>query len=203
MMSPTAKEKEDEVQSQIEEGPTRYAAFAMRLRTLITASSRYIAYSSDIGEAFRPLTNPIFVRSAYGISWAYILGDCGYAGYLAHKQRQGMLPAAADTMLSPAQKVELRRRQLESGDANPIKWNPLEASEPMHVGLVVARRAVFQSLASMALPAFTIHSIVRYSAPLFAKAASQRVRASGPTVAGLAAVPALVSILLFIRFLLP
>lgn len=35
--------------------------------------------------------------------------------------------------------------------------------------------------------------IVRYSAPLFAKASSQRVRGAGPTIAGLAAVPALVS----------
>ena len=33
-------EKPDELQATIEEGPSRYAAFAMRLRTLITASSR-------------------------------------------------------------------------------------------------------------------------------------------------------------------
>ena len=83
----------DSVQDTIEDGPTRYAAFAMRLRTLITASSRCesactsqpgspaltslhllpdVAYSSDIGEAFRPLTNPLFVRAAYGISWSYM-----------------------------------------------------------------------------------------------------------------------------------
>lgn len=130
------------------------------------------------------------------------MGDCGYAGYLAHKERQGTLPSIAEKAtetLSPAQKVELRKRQLENEvkdkDALPnvIKYNPLEASESMHVGLVVARRAVFQSLASMALPAFTIHSIVRYSAPLFARSSNARIRGSGPTIAGLAAVPALVS----------
>lgn len=33
-------EKSDELQVAIEDGPSRYAAFAMRLRTLITASSR-------------------------------------------------------------------------------------------------------------------------------------------------------------------
>jgi mitochondrial fission process protein 1 len=133
------------------------------------------------------------------------LGDCGYAGYLAHKERQGTLPSLAEKAtesLSPAQKVELRKRQMEnnltSKDENTlpnvVKYNPLEASESMHVGLVVARRAVFQSLASMALPAFTIHSIVRYSAPLFARSSSARIRGSGPTIAGLAAVPALVSV---------
>lgn len=133
------------------------------------------------------------------------MGDCGYAGYLAHKERQSTLPSLAEKAtesLSPAQKVELRKRQMEnnltSKDENTlpnvIKYNPLEASESMHVGLVVARRAVFQSLASMALPAFTIHSIVRYSAPLFARSSSARIRGSGPTIAGLAAVPALVSV---------
>lgn len=104
------------------------------------------------------------------------------------------MPAAAEQaaqVLTPAQKVELRKRELDSGKDSVVKWNPLEASETTHVGLVVARRAVFQGIASMALPAFTIHSIVRYSAPLFAKAANPRIRASGPTVAGLAAVPAL------------
>lgn len=132
------------------------------------------------------------------------MGDCGYAGYLAHKERQGPLQSIAEKTadaLSPAQKVELRKRQMdnnltskdENALPNVIKYNPLEASEGMHVGLVVARRAVFQSLASMALPAFTIHSIVRYSAPLFARSANARIRGSGPTIAGLAAVPALVS----------
>jgi hypothetical protein len=83
----------DSVQETVEEGPTRYAAFAVRLRTLITASSRCepalfhllmqtckadslqlidVAYSSDIGEAFRPLTNPYFVRGAYAVSWTYM-----------------------------------------------------------------------------------------------------------------------------------
>lgn len=37
MSIPAAK---DNVQDTVEDGPTRYAAFAMRLRTLITASSR-------------------------------------------------------------------------------------------------------------------------------------------------------------------
>lgn len=39
---------------------------------LARVARRYIAYSSDIGEAFRPLTSPNFVRAAYGISWAYV-----------------------------------------------------------------------------------------------------------------------------------
>jgi fission process protein 1 len=144
--------------------------------------------------------------AADGVSFSS-LGDVGYAGYRAHLDRQ--LPSDT-TNMSPAQKVELRKRQVElaKGDQDANK-----TSESTHVGLIMARRAVFQSIASMALPAFTIHSvsesyytfslrglihhrqIVRYSAPLFAKSSRPRVRASGPTVAGLAFVPALVSVI--------
>ncbi|UZJ55306.1 hypothetical protein CBS101457_004626 [Exobasidium rhododendri] len=180
----------DNVQETVEEGPTRYAAFAMRLRTVITASSRYVAYSSDIGEAFRPLTNPNFVRAAYAVSWTYILGDVGYAGYRAHSESVALREKGPES-LSIAQKVELKKREAEAGKTVSGKVDAVPGSEMTHVGLVMARRAVFQSIASMALPAFTIHSIVRYSAPLFAKSSRPRIRSSGPTIAGLAFVPAL------------
>ncbi|PWZ03606.1 hypothetical protein BCV70DRAFT_170444 [Testicularia cyperi] len=213
----------------LENGPSRYAAYAMRLKTVIVSSSRYVAYSSDIGEAFRPLTNPSAVRAAYGISWAYILGDVGYAGYKAAKQYEALAATSAATpvssfeteaarfadhaltsarnnlpleeildaktldALSPLEKVELRKRHTDrlALQGQHAGVDPARISESTHVGLVMARRAVFQSIASMALPAFTIHSIVRYSAPVFAKASSQRIRAAGPTVAGLLFVPAL------------
>ena len=215
----------------LDNGPSRYAAYAMRLKTVIVASSRYVAYSSDIGEAFRPLTKPAFVTGAYAISWTYILGDVAYAGYKAAKQYEALTSTTFSTSgpvesfeseaakyadktlsslshnlpleklldpttlakLSPTEKVELCKRHVqrlaEKGEHAGV--DPNEVSETMHMGLVMARRAVFQSIASMALPAFTIHSIVRYSAPLFAKAKSTRIRAAGPTVAGLMFVPAL------------
>lgn len=213
----------------LDNGPSRYAAYAMRLKTVIVTSSRYVAYSSDIGEAFRPLTRPEVVRGAYAISWLYILGDVGFAGYKAAQQYEALSKSSsgpvyrfeseaaqyADSALSSARanlplenlldaktlaslsatdKVELRKRHAErvaQQEHHGATVDPSQVSETTHVGLIMARRAVFQSLASMALPAFTIHSIVRYSAPVFAKAKSARIRASGPTVAGLLFVPAL------------
>lgn len=71
----------------MDESLGRYSAYAMRLRTLLVSSSRYIAYSSDIGEAFRPLTRPIVVQAAYGVSWAYIFADVGYTCYASCKGR--------------------------------------------------------------------------------------------------------------------
>lgn len=45
------------------------------------------------------------------------------------------------------------------------------------VGLTVAKRALFQGTASMLLPAFTIHSIVKYSAKAIKRSSIQSARA--------------------------
>lgn len=45
----------------------RYAGYGMRIRTLLNATHRYVAYTSDIGESFRPVAHQWLVRSAYGI----------------------------------------------------------------------------------------------------------------------------------------
>ena len=45
---------------------------------------------------------------------------------------------------------------------------------------VMAQRAIFQSLASMAFPAFTIHSIVRYSGKALKDVKNAQLRTWGP-----------------------
>ncbi|KAF9222040.1 hypothetical protein BS17DRAFT_784341 [Gyrodon lividus] len=139
----------------------RYMAYGARLRTALRASSRYVAYTSDVGEAFRPVVPPAVVTAAYGISWLYLSADVSYEAYKAH--RRGPSPLEA-----------------------------VHYSEPTRLGLVAVKRAVFQSLASMALPAFTIHTIVSRSKPFFtSRFKSPRIRTWGPTLSGLAAVPVL------------
>ncbi|WFD29381.1 hypothetical protein MSPP1_000390 [Malassezia sp. CBS 17886] len=145
-----------EKSTHVDESLGRYTAYAMRLRTLLVSSSRYIAYSSDVGEAFRPLTKPIVVSAAYGISWAYIFSDVGYTCY-----------KACHTLSTDDPRF-----------ASDVAW-------------IASRRAVFQTLASLILPAATIHSVVRYSAPIFARSKSVRVKSAGPTLAGLLTVPLL------------
>ncbi|WFD18064.1 hypothetical protein MCAP1_000276 [Malassezia caprae] len=145
-----------EQSAHIDEGIGRYTAYTMRLKTLITTGSRYIAYSSEVGEALRPLARPAVVTTAYAISWAYIFGDVGYTCWQASKGLDKD---------SPTMKADLA-------------W-------------IAARRGTFQTLASLYLPALTIHSIVRYSGPVFAKFRSVRVRALGPSILGLLTVPLL------------
>ncbi|KAH8105019.1 mitochondrial 18 KDa protein-domain-containing protein [Phellopilus nigrolimitatus] len=72
--------------------------------------------------------------------------------------------------------------------------SPLEAcafTEQQRLALVAVKRGSFQAIASMALPAFTIHTIVKQSARAFKNTFNPRVRAWGPTLTGLAAVPIL------------
>ncbi|KAI0316982.1 mitochondrial 18 KDa protein-domain-containing protein [Amylostereum chailletii] len=138
----------------------RYMAYGARLRTALRAGHRYLAYTSDVGEAFRPIVPPFLVRAAYGISWLYLAGDVGYESYKAHRHGPTAVEAA-------------------------------NFSESTRIGMVAVKRAAFQSIASMALPAFTIHTAVKQAKKAFDKSANPRLRSWGPTVTGLAIVPAL------------
>ncbi|TFL05633.1 mitochondrial 18 KDa protein-domain-containing protein [Pterulicium gracile] len=138
----------------------RFAAYGARLRTALRAGSRYIAYTSDIGESFRPLVKPWVVSASYGVSWIYLTGDVAYESYKAH--RQGPSPLEA-----------------------------LHFSENTRIALAAAERATFQSIASMGLPALTIHTAVKQAKKAFVNVKNPTVKAWGPTTVGLAILPAL------------
>ncbi|KAF9575324.1 hypothetical protein BGW38_008238 [Lunasporangiospora selenospora] len=155
--APIASKIQQEVQ-ELEQGevdtvetPARYLAYLGRYRNLFIASSRYLAYSSDVGEAFRPVTSKVFVNSMYGVSFAYVGFDVVYEGYKAKM-------AGADDAV---------------------------------VRNTVIKRTVFQGLASLVLPAVTIHTVVHQSAKLFKSSANATLKRWGPTAIGLMVVPAL------------
>lgn len=54
---------------------------------------------------------------------------------------------------------------------------------------VMVQRAIFQSIASMGLPAFTIHSVVRYSGKAMKNVKNTKIRTWGPIGLGLSVVP--------------
>lgn len=166
------------------ESNVRYAAYTNRLRTIMLSAHRYVAYTSDIGESFRPVAHPWLVRSAYGISWAYILGDVSYEGYKAYWQNQRVLNPQL-VLSEKAQKVT-GLLDPSSSDAKPGVVPPLEDYRT-----VMVQRAVFQSIASMGLPAFTIHSVVRYSGRAMKDVKNKTLRTWTPIGLGLAVVPLL------------
>ncbi|KAH6857362.1 hypothetical protein J4E91_006207 [Alternaria rosae] len=203
----------------------RYAAYASRIRTIMLSAHRYVAYTSDIGESFRPIAHPYLVKSAYGISWLYLAGDVSHEGYKAYVRNQRILhpekymdDAAEKTLENVTSKdkdmaatggksnaagifdkvQEVARNAtstegIKYGDAGSaltggqVVGGRIPAIEDYRA--VMAQRAVFQAVASMGLPAFTIHSIVRYSGRALKDAKNKTLRTWGPIGLGLAGVP--------------
>ncbi|KAF2665816.1 hypothetical protein BT63DRAFT_76627 [Microthyrium microscopicum] len=165
----------------------RYAAYAARFRTILLSAHRYVAYTSDIGESFRPVAHPGMIRAAYGISWLYIGGDVAYEGFKAYKHNQAVLnPQGA--LAAAAHKGNQHESKVEQVSAGP-HLQPGRVAAIDDYRTVMAQRAIFQTVASMGLPAFTIHSIVRYSGRAMKDIKNVRVRTWGPIGLGLAAVP--------------
>lgn len=159
------------------ESNVRYAAYANRLRTILLASHRYVAYTSDIGESFRPAVHPTWVKACYGISWTYVLGDVTYEAWKAKLRQQGQyLPH-----LKPWDPLPAVDPQAKALAQNELDWR-----------LVGLKRGLFQSIASMGLPAFTIHTAVRYATKYADKNFKNALlRQWGPIGLGLGIVPAL------------
>uniref|UniRef100_A0A0L0P6B7 Mitochondrial fission process protein 1 n=1 Tax=Candidozyma auris TaxID=498019 RepID=A0A0L0P6B7_CANAR len=166
-----------------EEGNLRYAAYANRFRTILRASHRYIAYTSDIGESFRPVAHPYLVTLGYGVSWAYLLCDVGYASWVVKMRNEGryklgLLPWQP----TPEENKEeaVKYRQQVGNSLSETDWR-----------VQFAKRGIFQGLASMGLPALTIHSAVRYSSVLFKNVQTKAIKTYGPVSVGLGIVPLL------------
>ena len=167
-----------------EEGNLRYAAYANRLRTILVASHRYVAYTSDIGESFRPVAHPYLVKMGYGISWLYILGDVSYAAWKVKAKSEGKYTEGMYPWNYPYP------------EANPVAARVFHDT---HEGRLVdtdwrlagLKRGLFQSIASMGLPAFTIHSAVRYSSLIFKNSSITPLKTYGPVAIGLGIVPLL------------
>lgn len=169
-MSDKTNDQTDSTESVI-----RYSAYANRLRTILLASHRYVAYTSDIGESFRPVAHPKLVTLGYGISWTYLIGDVAFESWKAKLRQEGKYRIG----LKPWDNTPIVNESLKDS-YNDLDWK-----------LIGIKRALFQSIASMGLPAFTIHSTVRYSSILFKNSKNKNVKTFGPVVLGLAIVPLL------------
>lgn len=82
--------------------------------SLILKCIRYIAYTSDVGEAFRPLVPPMVVTGAYAVSWMYLSGDVAYETYKAHRQGPNPLEAANFTEPTRLGMVAVKRAAFQS-----------------------------------------------------------------------------------------
>lgn len=177
------------------------------------SAHRYVAYTSDIGESFRPIAHPYLVKGAYGISWLYLSGDVAHEGYKAYCRNQRTLypdkyidedaekslGASKDRDMAATGKSNVSgifdkvqdlaksatsTEGVKYGDAESAltggKVVPGRIPAIEDYRAVMAQRAVFQAVASMGLPAFTIHSIVRYSGRALKDSKNKTLRTWGP-----------------------
>lgn len=181
----------------------RYAAYATRIRTIMLSAHRYVAYTSDIGESFRPIAHPYLVKGAYGVSWLYLLGDVSHEGYKAYCRNQRTLHPEKflDEALTAQEDKDMTATGRSTGIFDKVQElaNAVTSTDGVKYGgaqssltgghvvagqvpaiedyrAVMAQRAVFQAVASMGLPAFTIHSIVRYSGRALKDAKNKNIR---------------------------
>ena len=153
----------------------RYAAYAARFRTILLSAHRYVAYTSDIGESFRPIAHPYMVRGAYAISWAYLIGDVSNEGYKAYQRNKRALTPSTEIY-----KNATGMSSPEGSEASAVLGGAAHVPAIEDWRAVMVQRAVFQSLASMGLPAFTIHSIVKYSGKAVHNAKNTAIKTWGP-----------------------
>lgn len=159
------------------------------------SAHRYVAYTSDIGESFRPVAHPWIIRGAYGVSWLYLAGDVANEGYKAYVRNQRILHPELEAPINTSEgglqdKLKSWKNTLTNtsgikaggegstvtgGEVVPGKIPAIEDYRA-----IMAQRAIFQAVASMGLPAFTIHSVVRYSGRAWKDAKNKIVRTWGP-----------------------
>jgi fission process protein 1 len=151
---------------------------------------------ADIGESFRPVAHPYLIRSAYGISWLYIAGDVANEGYKAYMRNQrlvnpetaeepvhGNIVDKAKSLKSSITNTAGVKAGASSGNGSSLTGGEIVPGSVPAIEdwrAVAAQRAVFQSVASMGLPALTIHSIVRYSGRAMKNVKNVRLRTWGP-----------------------
>ena len=58
-----------------------FAIKKVAVKQAVSSKIRYLAYSSDVGESFRPVLSPHAVRATYGIAIGYVCCDVGYHVY--------------------------------------------------------------------------------------------------------------------------
>ena len=167
----------------------RYAAYASRIRTILLSAHRYVAYTSDIGESFRPVAHPYLVKGAYAVSWLYLGGDVAHEGYKAYLKNKRIThpettedgerkPAVSSDKDAPPGGLTTLGPGITGASTSSLQPGRVVPLEDYRA--VMAQRAVFQGLASMGLPAFTIHSIVRYSGRALKDAKNKTIRTWGP-----------------------
>lgn len=153
---------------------------------MLNSTLRYVAYTSDIGGSLRRLARPNLVRGAYAVSWTYVLVDSAYEGHKTYLRNQ--------QVSHPGSFREAGQEQYHGVSRNPVTDSALAIKPRVIPPLedyrtVMGQRVLFHSMASMGLPAFAIHNIVKYTGRAMKGVRSNNLRTWGPIGLALSVVP--------------
>ena len=115
------------------------------------------------------------VRGAYAISWAYLIGDVSHEGYKAYQRNKRALTPSTEIY-----KDATGMSSPEGSEAAAVLGGAAHVPAIEDWRAVMVQRAVFQSIASMGLPAFTIHSIVKYTGKAVHNVKNTAIKTWGP-----------------------
>lgn len=138
---------------------------------------RYVAYTSDISEPLRPFTLPYLVPAAYAISWSYVLGDAVREGHKASRYNRHVLDSRRFRQPDQGPHDTMSKIPATYG-ASKTKISTVPVLEDHRT--VAMQRIFFHSMASMALPAFTVRQVVKYTNRAMKDAKSKVLRTGGP-----------------------
>jgi fission process protein 1 len=115
----------------------RYLGYAAVVTRLLPRAFRYLAFTSDFGEALRPVLSARIVTGTYAIAIGYCFADVGWEAY----------------------KLKERNYMTAAHEHHPPR--------PMSMTQLVVERSVFQAVASVAVPFAIIHTAVGTSKKFF------------------------------------
>ncbi|KAE8407347.1 mitochondrial 18 KDa protein-domain-containing protein [Aspergillus pseudonomiae] len=193
--------------------PYRYIAYTSQVRTIFHAARRYATRACSMTESFRSVERPYLTRGVSAVSWAYAIYNVVHEGHQAYlRNRDVLAPPSKAYMDARDSNIPLVPRQTVVVNAPKSSTLALEGQsagwddddgcvdslEPWparHIPLgddyrfIMVKQAIFQGLASIGLPTFTIHRIVRYSGRYLGGRKTLLARSCMPVGMGLFAVP--------------
>ncbi|KAJ5172012.1 mitochondrial 18 KDa protein-domain-containing protein [Penicillium capsulatum] len=192
--------------------PYRYIAYTSQIGTILHSARRYASRACSMTEHFRSAERAYLIRGVSAISWAYAIYDVVFEGHQAYLRNRDILapPSKAyrdardSNIPSIAKNCAIPNAPRSSAPAlgsPPVGWeddDSVDNLEPWpfkHIPLigdyrvVMVKRAIFHCLASIGLPTFTMHMIVKYSGGYFKSRNTLLARSCMPLGLGLLAVP--------------
>ncbi|NXP22182.1 MTFP1 protein, partial [Scytalopus superciliaris] len=143
---------------------------------------RYLGYANEVGESFRALVPVPVVWASYGVATAYVTADAIDKGRRA---------ATVSAPLSPPRSIP----HPTDPPLTPVCPPQAHAQDPTRVGVAVVDTFVWQGLASVVIPGFTINRLCAASLALLGTLTRWPLprRRWATTALGLAAIPLIIT----------